>query len=201
MQDALDQLAQADAALNAASPLPFPLPLGELAPVVAGAVRGLGARDWWVPGLRERVGATLRGVPLARLHDGFAGARPYRVAPPDPSPAGRALTAVGLALTAGDDAALVHLGVGSLADGALTEALNLAVLHAARLIVLVAVHPLDGDAPLPRQSAASASALAAAYGIPCVQVDGRDAVAVRDAVAAARATAGPTLIVAALRPT
>ena len=57
------------------------------------AIAALGRGDWWVPGLRERVGAVLRDVPIERLVDGLAGARPYKVAPPTPSPALRALHA------------------------------------------------------------------------------------------------------------
>jgi TPP-dependent pyruvate/acetoin dehydrogenase alpha subunit len=197
----VEALKAADARLATLGPTPFPLPIHGLEAVVAGAVRGLTAGDWWVPGLRERVGAVLRDVPVERLVDGFAGSRPYKVAPPTASPALRALHAVGLALAAGADATtavLVHLGTGSVADGAFAEALNLAALRQARVIFLVALHPLEG-APVPRQSAATPAALAAAYGVPAVEVDGTDPEAVRTAVAGARGRSGPTLITARLK--
>jgi 2-oxoisovalerate dehydrogenase E1 component alpha subunit len=192
----LTALAEADAALAGGS-TPFVLPVAGLEAVVIGAVRGLSRADWWVPGLRERVGAVLRGVSVERLRDGFAGARPYHVAPSSPAPALRALHAVGLALSAPERAVLVHLGVGSVADGAFHEALNLAALLDARVIFVVAVHGLVG-APVPQQSAASASALAEAAGVRTLVVDGGDAEAVRAAVEEARAEEGPTLIEARL---
>jgi TPP-dependent pyruvate/acetoin dehydrogenase alpha subunit len=182
---------------DAAIPSPVPLPIGALASVVAGAVRGLTDADWWVPGLRERAGAVLRGVAVDAIGDGTAGSRAHHVAPASPTPALRALHAVGLAAASPDAAVVVHLGVGSLADGAFTEALNLAALRQVRVIFVVAVIDLTG-APVPRQSAASVAALAAAYGVRCVEVDGRDASAVRQAVSDAREQIGPTCVAAVL---
>jgi pyruvate dehydrogenase E1 component alpha subunit len=190
-------LRAADVELSELGPQPFALPTTGLEQVIAGSVRGLSRGDWWLPGLRERVGAVLRDVPVTRLVDGFAGARPYRVAPPTPSPALRALHAVGLALSHPDKATLVHLGIGSAADGAFYEALNLAALMGARVIFVVAVHPLEG-APVPKQTAAAPSALAEAAGVRTVRVSGLDAEAVLSAVAAARDAEGPTLIEASL---
>lgn len=196
MNDATARLHEADAALDALHPTPFPLPIAGEEAVVAGAVLGLGRGDWWVPGARERVGAVLRDVPLDRLVDAFAGAKPYKVAPPTPSPALRALHAVGLALADRDRAALVHLGQGSIADGAFAEALNLAALNGARVLFLVHVAPLPADAPLGPQSAATPEGLAAAYGVPAVVVSRTDPEAVRAAVSHARGADGPCVIVA-----
>jgi 2-oxoisovalerate dehydrogenase E1 component alpha subunit len=193
---ALAKLETADAELQRLHPQPFPLPVAGIEPIVAGAVLGLKRSDWWVPGLRERIGAVLRDVPIDRLVDGFAGARPYKVAPPSDHPALRAVTAVGLALSDPSVAVLVHLGIGSTSDGRFHEALNHAALHHARVIFLVAAHRLDGEAPLGPQVAVDPSAFAAAFGVPCVDIDGRDAEAVLEAVSAARETAGPTLILA-----
>jgi pyruvate dehydrogenase E1 component alpha subunit len=142
----------------------------------------------------------LRGVPIERLADGFAGARPYKVAAPGGSPALRALVAVGLAEVDHERAALVHLGIGSAADGAFHEALNLAALLRPTVLFVVAVHPLDGkDAPLGRQLAADPAALAKAFGIATTSVDASDAKAVHAAVKAARKAGGPHLIAARLR--
>lgn len=196
--EALERIQAADAQLAQEAVIPFPLPIGGLEAVVAGALLGLERGDWWVPGLRERAGAVLRDVPLTRLVDGLAGARPYKVAPPTPSPALRALHAVGLALAG--HTALVHLGIGSAADGAFHEALNLAVLRQADVIFLVAVHPLDDDAPLGPQLATDPAVLGRAFGIPTADVDGSSVDAVRKAVVAAREAGGPQLIVARLDP-
>jgi len=197
---AIEELQRADHALNAAGPKPFPLPVTGLEAVVAGAILALERGDWWVPGLRERVGAVLRDVPVERLVDGHAGARPYRVAPPTPSPALRALHAVGIACAQPESVTLVHLGIGSAADGAFTEALNLAALLQARVIFLVAVHPLGNEAPVGKQLASTPRQLAKAFGIPTTEVDGSDASSVRRAVAEARKAGGPALIEARLVP-
>lgn len=200
LAEAIERVQQADQALAEAGPAPFALPVSGLEAVVVGALQALERGDWWVPGLRERVGAVLRDVPVERLVDGFDGARPYRVAPPTPSPALRALHAVGLGLAEPDRAALVHLGIGSAADGAFTEALNLAALLQSDVIFVVAVHPLGKDAPVGQQTAASPVGLAKAYDIPATEVDGSDAGAVRQAVSQARQAGGPALIEARLVP-
>ncbi len=193
--NSLARLAEADDALAKSGAVPFHLPLGSLDVVVAGALQGLERRDWWVPGLRERVGGVLRGVGADRL-GGLDGARPYRVAPVMPSPALRALVAVGLAVSDPERAVLVHLGEGSLSDGATYEALNLAVLQDARVIFLLARLPLDG-APVPRQAAVGPARLAEAFGMPHFEVTAEvDAIA--SAVGKARQLDGPSLVVVSL---
>jgi pyruvate dehydrogenase E1 component alpha subunit len=192
-------LAAADTWL-AAHGRPFPLPLGAHAGVVEGALSALGRGDWWVPSLRERAGAVLRGVEVERVANPWAGVRPYRIAPSTPSPGNRALVAVGLALADRERAALVHLGIGSVADGAFHEALNLAALHRPNVLFLVTVHPLGGAAPLGRQLAAPLSALAAAFGVGHVTVSAADPAAVAAAVKAARAAGGPHVVEAHLQP-
>lgn len=194
---ALERVRAAEGALLAAGPTPWPLPLGDLEPVVVGAVLALRDGDWWVPGQRERVGAVLRDVPVERLIDGLQGARPWRVAPGDLSPALRALYAVGLWLAHPEAGVVVHLGSGSLADGALHEAVNLASLRGARVVFVVAERDLTG-APVPPQSAADAPAVAAAFGVPTLTVDGRDAAAVQQAVGASLAGTGPSVVAARL---
>lgn len=197
---AIAQVRAADAALAAADPKPFPLPIAGLEAVVVGTVTALERGDWWVPGLRERVGAVLRDTPVDRLIDGTAGARPYKVAPPDTSPALRGLYAVGLALANPDRCTAVHLGIGSAADGAFHEALNLAALRNANVVFVVSVHPLGDDAPLGPQLAATPASLAKAFGLTTHEVDGNRAKAVHAAVTKARKKGGPHLIQAALAP-
>lgn len=198
--DAIARLHDAERRLAAAGPRPFPVPVTGLEAVIAGSLAALGRGDWWVPGLRERVGAVLRDVPIERLVDGLAGARPYKVAPPTPSPALRALHAVGIACANPQVTTLVHLGVGSAADGAFHEALNLAALRRANVVFVVAVHPLGEGAPVGPQLATTPAKLAVAFGIPAVTVDGTDAQAVYDAVHLAKDTGGPALVEARLAP-
>ena len=148
----------------------------------------------------ERVGAVLRDAPLDRLVDGTAGAKPYKVAPPSTSPALRALAAVGIALAEPDRFTAVHLGIGSTADGAFHEALNLAALTGANVCFVVAVHPLGDGAPLGPQLAATPTALAKAFGIKTSKADGNKAKSVQSAVKKARKAGGPHLVEATLAP-
>jgi pyruvate dehydrogenase E1 component alpha subunit len=191
---AVDRLRDADAELAALSPKPFHLPIHGFEPILAGAVLGIRRTDWWVPGLRERVGAVLRDVPVDRLVDGTRGARPYRVAPPTTAPALRALTAVGLAVAHPESAVLVHLGLGSASDGAFHEALNLAALRNVKVIFLLATAARGPDAPVGPQLAAEPVKWAQSFGIPATIVDGRSSRAVFEAVLAARARGGPQFI-------
>ena len=198
--EAIERVQAADQALAAATPQPFPLPIAGLEAVVVGTVSALERGDWWVPGLRERVGAVLRDAPVERLVDGTTGARPYKVAPADTAPALRAAMGVGLALASPDRFTAVHLGIGSAADGAFHEALNLAALRKANLVFVVAVHPLGEDAPIGPQLATSPAKLARAFGLKTREVDGNSVQAVHDAVAAARKKGGPHLVQANLTP-
>lgn len=203
-QDALVRLAEAEPELAARAPSPFPLPLGRLAPVVAGTVTALERADWWVPGMRDRVGAVLRDVPLDRLVDGFRGARPYRIGPPGGSAALRALYGVGLALARRDaddgGRVVVSLGVGSLSDGATHEALNLAALNELPMVFVVAVPP-DEPTPFARQWAADLDGWASSFGASVTEADGADAVAVNEAVRAARGTNQLSVVRAVLAAT
>lgn len=200
MSDSLSAIRAASEALTALDPLPFPLPVDGLEAVIAGGFEGLERTDWVLPGLRERVGAVLRGCPVERLADPAEGARPYRVAPASGDPAARALHAVGLAMARPDEAALCFLGQGSAGCGAFHEALNLAALYGARVIFLLTCLELDEGAPVGPQLAADPADLAAAFGLHTQTLDAPDVAAVRGAVAAARAAGGPALIAIRLRP-
>jgi len=188
----LDALAAAERDLAALGPKPFPLPLGPMAPVVAGAFTGASKADWVVCGPRERVGAALRGCAVERLVDPAVGARPYKLAPSSGAPGARALHAVGLA-TATDARVLCILGDASTAVGAFHEALNSACLLGARVTFLVVCQPLGEGAPVGTQLATTPARLAAAFDIPVTEV-AADADAVAAAVAAARTVEGPALV-------
>ena len=177
---------------------PLPLPLGALAPVVVGAVRGSAAGDWWIPGWHERAGAVLRGVDLGAYGDGTLGSRPYRVAPVIEGLGARALFAVGLAAAEGRRA-LVHLGVGAVGDGDAHEALNLASLLSAPVTFLVAAWDIQGlaarGAPIGPQLGPDLERWLALF-MPVAVVDGSSVDAVREAVSAARSVPGPRAVIA-----
>lgn len=194
----LSTLREAEATLAEREVTPFVLPLGDAAPVVAGALEGLSRGDWWVPGFRERAGAVLRQVPIARLDHSHRGAKPYKVAPTFSSGALRALYAVGLA-AAEKGAVLVHLGTGNMAEGAFYEALNLAALQGRRVIFLLTTRSLEG-APVPTQSATSAEALARSLNIGYDLIASPQIEAVREAVSAAREADGPRVLEVFMTP-
>ena len=194
----LAALGAAEAALAPLVPASAQLPLGPLAPVIAGVFTGLSRGDWVFAGPRARVGAVLRGCPVERLAGAATGARPYKLAPVSWSPGARALQAVGAAL-AEDAFVACILGDASAASGAFAEALNAAALTGARVLFIAPLHRFAGpDAPVGPQSAAGPLALARAFGLDAVEAAPTED-AVRDAVAALRA-AGRAAVLAVPLP-
>ena len=192
-------LREAEATLAGLAPIPYPLPLGPLAPVVEGGFKGMKKTDWVVTGMRERVGAVLRGCSPERLVNAYAGARPYKLAPVSDAPGTRALHAVGLAL--GSDApVLCFLGTASSASGSFHEALNAASLTNAPVIFLVSVMPLGDDAPVGPQLATTPASLAKAFDMDVLEAK-PSAKDVQTAVSKARKSGKPTLIQVLLEPT
>ncbi len=187
-------LMQADASLASMDVQPFHLPLsGGKAELVAGTLAAMKASHWWLPGPAERVGAVLRGAPLERVAEGFEAMRPYRVAGVSGSAGLRALFAVGLGAASEDARAVVHLSEGSLSDGAFAEALNLASLLHANVVFVVHRRRLEG-APVARQSAADADALARAYAVPSHKVTISGAAEITSVVSGCLTQQGPSLI-------
>jgi pyruvate dehydrogenase E1 component alpha subunit len=163
-----------------------------MAPVVEGGFKGMKKTDWVVTGMRERIGAVLRGCSPERLVNGYAGARPYKLAPVSDAPGTRALHAVGLALGS-QSPVLCFLGMASAASGDFHEALNAATLTGAPVIFLVTVMELGDDAPVGRQMATSPAALAEAFGIEVVMASPK-VKDIQTAVAKARKNGTPSLI-------
>lgn len=199
LRDALAQVRAAATALNSHGPGPLPVELRGMEALIVGGYLGVERLDWVVPGLRERVGAVLRGCPVERLANPQAGARPYRQAPISLDPAARMLHACGLAMANPDRAVLCFVGQGSAANGAFHEALNLAALHDLQVIFLAHVWDLGPGAPLARPVAGTLSAKALAFGVGASSVDGGLVTEVLSAVADARAHGGPHLVEAHLR--
>lgn len=192
----MSEIQQAEQQLAALGPLPFPIPLGRLAPAVEALFRAWPRGEWILAGPRERVGAILRGCPAERLVDPAQGARPYKLAPVGSRPASRALHAVGLARGSGAPV-LCLLGAAGTATGDLHEALNLAVLTGAPVVFVVLDPPLSPDAPLARQLGPSLEALATAFGLGTASLSAEaDAADIQAALLAARerCAAGPQLL-------
>ncbi|MEP7021928.1 MAG: thiamine pyrophosphate-dependent dehydrogenase E1 component subunit alpha [Pseudonocardiales bacterium] len=175
-----------------------------------GAVLALRTQDWLFPTYRDSMAVLTRDVPPTEVltllrGDWHCGYDPYtyRVAPQCTPLATNTLHAVGLGHAArvkGEDtAALVMVGDGATSEGDLHEALNFAALWKSPVVFLVQNNGYAISVPIAKQSAAPSLAhKGIGYGVASVRVDGNDAaavyLAVRDAIAAAAAGEGPTLI-------
>ncbi len=175
-----------------------------------GAVAALRKEDWVVPSFRELAAYLWRGAKLDQIllyYDGYnEGADPGEGARDLPTAipvATQIPHAVGLAYAARyqgrDDVALVFFGDGATSEGDFHEGLNFAGVFAAPTIFVCQNNQWAISVPREHQSHSKTLAQKAlAYGIPGVQVDGNDVLAVyratREAVERARKGEGPTLI-------
>jgi pyruvate dehydrogenase E1 component alpha subunit len=175
-----------------------------------GAVSALGPRDWMVPSFRETAAMLWRGWPIEKLLLLFAGRlEGGRPAPdqhdlPITIPVATQLPhAVGLAYAAqyrGEDAVVMAFcGDGATSEGDFHEALNFAGVWHVPVVFVVQNNQWAISVPLKKQTHSRTIAQKAlAYGLPGLQVDGNDVLAVsvacREAVERARAGDGPTLI-------
>jgi pyruvate dehydrogenase E1 component alpha subunit len=175
-----------------------------------GSVFTLRPTDWMVPSFRETAAMIHRGWPIEQLLAFFAG----RLEGGAPAPGQRDLPvtipvatqlphAVGLAYAAryrGDDAVvMVYFGDGATSEGDFHEALNFAGVWSVPVVFLCQNNQWAISVPLKKQTHSRTLAQKAlAYGLPGIQVDGNDVLAVyqasREAVDRARAGDGPTLV-------
>lgn len=192
--------------------IPLAVPIDGQEAVTVGAVHALDPTwDWVLPQYREPIAlapygeVTLRQAILYLLGHPEGGyiPHPIRVFPPQISLATQILHAVGVAWglkhKGEPGVALAFFGDGSTSEGDFYEAGNFAGVLRAPLVLLCPNNQWAISTPVSAQTAASSiAAKAAAFGFPGVQVDGMDAAAVYEAVAAARERAlaghGPTLI-------
>jgi pyruvate dehydrogenase E1 component alpha subunit len=190
--------------------------IGTFAPIKGQEASQIGAaftlrpRDWMVPSFRETAAMLWRGWPIEKLLLLFAGYLEGGQPAPDQNdlpitiPVATQLPhAVGLAYAAqyrGDDAVVMAFcGDGATSEGDFHEALNFAGVWHVPAVFVVQNNQWAISVPLKKQTHSRTIAQKAlAYGLPGLQVDGNDVLAVsaacREAVERARAGDGPTLI-------
>ena len=190
--------------------------IGTFAPIKGQEASQLGAAftlrpsDWMVPSFRETAAMLWRGWPIEKLLLLFAGyleggqPAPEQHDLPITIPVATQLPhAVGLAYGAqyrGDDTVVMAFcGDGATSEGDFHEALNFAGVWHVPAVFVVQNNQWAISVPLKKQTHSKTIAQKAlAYGLPGLQVDGNDVLAVyvacREAVDRARAGDGPTLI-------
>ena len=190
--------------------------IGTFAPVSGqeaaqiGATAALREDDWFVPAFRETAAAIWRGTPLSAIllynagyNEGGAvpeGAHDLPIAIPV---ATQIPHAVGLGYAARyrktDQVAITFFGDGATSEGDFHEALNFAGVFATPTLFLCQNNQWAISVPREHQTHSKTLAQKAlAYGVPGIQVDGNDLLAVlaatREAATRARAGDGPTMI-------
>jgi pyruvate dehydrogenase E1 component alpha subunit len=166
--------------------------------------------DWLFPTYRDTAASVARGVdPVEVLvllkGDWHSGYDPYehKVAPQATPLATQLIHAVGVAHAArlkGEDTVVMAMcGDGATSEGDFHEALNFAAVFNAPVVFFVQNNEYAISVPLARQSVAPSLAhKGVGYGVPGERVDGNDMAALLavlgDAVAKARAGAGPRLV-------
>src|SRR5437764_5547697 len=166
--------------------------------------------DWLVPSFRETGAMLWRGWPIEKLLSLYAG----RLEGSSPGPEQRDLPvtipvatqlphAVGIAYGIqyrGEDAVVMtYFGDGATSEGDFHEACNFAGVWHVPVVFVCQNNQWAISVPLKKQTNSRTIAQKAiAYGLPGIQVDGNDVLAVyaasREAVERARAGDGPTLI-------
>jgi pyruvate dehydrogenase E1 component alpha subunit len=175
-----------------------------------GAVAHLRASDWLVPSFRETVAEIWRGRRLEDILLYFGGVNDggrieaERNDLPIAVPVGsQLLHAVGLAWAMKyrrkDEVAMTFFGDGATSEGDFHEGLNLAGVFETPVVFICQNNQWAISIPRSRQTRSQTLAQKAlAYGLPGIQVDGNDILAVyaatAEAVARARAGGGATLI-------
>ncbi|WP_431972250.1 pyruvate dehydrogenase (acetyl-transferring) E1 component subunit alpha [Nocardia sp. bgisy134] len=186
----------------------WPPLLGQEAAQV-GSARALHADDYVFCSYREAAVAYCRGVPPADLTRLWRGAAHYCWDPgavnmtnPNIVVGSQGLHATGYAYAAHLDGAeiatIAYFGDGATSQGDIAEALGFAASWSAPVVFFCQNNQWAISAPVRVQSATPIARRAYGYGMPGVQVDGNDVLAVlavtRQAVARARSGGGPSFI-------
>ena len=190
--------------------------IGTFAPIKGQEASQLGSAfslrptDWMVPSFRETAAMVWRGWPIEKLLLLFSGYLEGGQPAPDQHdlpitiPVATQLPhAVGLAYAAqyrADPAVvMVFFGDGATSEGDFHEALNFAGVWQVPVVFVCQNNQWAISIPLKKQThSRTLAGKALAYGLPGIQVDGNDVLAVvaasREAVERARTGGGPTLI-------
>ena len=175
-----------------------------------GTIAHLRPSDWFVPSFRETAAEVWRGRSLESIiiaNNGYSEAVSFDQGSnnmPMSVPVGsQMLHAVGLAwgmrYRKKDDVAMTYFGDGATSEGDFHEACNFAAVYQVPVIFICQNNQWAISIPRKKQTRSETLAQKAlAYGMPGIQVDGNDILAVYqaagEAVARARAGNGPTLI-------
>ncbi len=187
----------------------FPPTKGQEAAIVGAAIP-LRDSDWFVPSFRELAAEVMRGRTMESAilyYNGYnegalvpEGSRDLPMAVPVAS---QILHAVGLGLAVRyrktDEVVMTFFGDGATSEGDFHEGMNCAAVYQVPLVFVCQNNQWAISVPLARQTHSETLAQkAVAYGMPGIQVDGNDILAVyaaaKEAVDRARAGYGPTLI-------
>lgn len=175
-----------------------------------GSAAALKPDDWVVASYRDAAAMWSQGYPLellvaGRTGDERGGSPPVgvNVLPPSITVGGHMVHAVGLAwgerIRGSSRIALTYFGDGATSEGDFHEAMNLAAVFRVGTVFFCQNNGWAISMPREAQTVSETIAVkAVAYGMPGIQVDGNDLLAVfqvtREAVDRARNGGGPTLI-------
>jgi pyruvate dehydrogenase E1 component alpha subunit len=175
-----------------------------------GAVASLEDSDWMVPAFRETAAELWRGRTMESVLLYFGGYDEGSSIPQDLNllpiavPVGSQLlhaVGIGWAIKYRQEESVVmtFLGDGATSEGDFHEAMNFAAVYQAPVVFVCQNNQWAISVPLSRQTVSQTLAQKAlAYGMPGIQVDGNDILAVyvaaKEAVNRARSGGGPTLI-------
>lgn len=175
-----------------------------------GAVANLRPGDWMVPAFRETAAELWRGRSLESIiiynngyNEGVDIARDRNDLPISVPVGSQIIHAVGLGWAAKyrqkEEVAMTFFGDGATSQGDFHEGLNFAAVLQAPVIFVCQNNQWAISVPLSKQTRSKTLAQKAlSYGMPGIQVDGNDILAVcvaaQEAVARARSGGGPTLI-------
>ncbi|HET7315389.1 pyruvate dehydrogenase (acetyl-transferring) E1 component subunit alpha [Salinisphaera sp.] len=190
--------------------------IGTFAPVKGqeacqiGSMPAMRDSDWFLPAFREFAAMIWRGFPLAEILVFAAGYNEGAAIPEDAHDfpiavpvASQIPHAVGVAYACqyreSDDVAIVFFGDGATSEGDFHEAMNFAGVLGSPVVFLCQDNRWAISLPRDQQSKSKTLAQKGlAYGMPCLQVDGNDILAVyaatAEAVERARNGDGPTMI-------
>jgi pyruvate dehydrogenase E1 component alpha subunit len=175
-----------------------------------GTVANLRPSDWMVPAFRETAAEIWRGRSLESViiynngfNEGVAIPDEHNDFPISVPVGSQMIHAVGLGWAAKyrqtDNVAMTYFGDGATSQGDFHEAMNFAAVFAAPVIFVCQNNQWAISIPVSQQTQSQTLAQKAlAYGMPGIQVDGNDLLAVysatQEAVERARRGEGPTLI-------